>query len=98
MDENEVKQEETINANTTNSIQEKSVNVCGLLSFIFSLIGLFILGYALGAASIVLGIIGIVRFDPKTQKSKWMAIAGLCVGVLDIFGLMVISAILRALM
>ena len=37
MDENEVKQEENVSTNTTSSQEEKKLNICGLLSFIFSL-------------------------------------------------------------
>ena len=82
MDENEVKQEENVNTKTT-SQEEKKLNICGLLSFIFSLVGLLILGLPLGIAAVVLGIIGITKFDPTTQKYKWMAITGTAVGAAD---------------
>ncbi len=82
MDENEVKQEENVNTKTT-SQEEKNLNICGLLSFIFSLVGLLILGLPLGIAAVVLGIIGITKFDPTTQKYKWMAITGTAVGAAD---------------
>ena len=38
----------------------------------------------LGIASIVLGIIGIVKFNAEKQKFKWMGIVGLCVGAVDV--------------
>ncbi len=99
MDENEVKQEENIETNTTNTTSEdKKINVCGLLSFIFSLVGLFIFGFPLGVASIILGIIGIIKFDKEKQKFKWMGIVGLCVGVFDIIGVLLSIAMLVSLL
>ena len=83
MDENEVKQDENLNTNETNS-QEKALNICGLLSFIFSLVGLIIFGLPLGIAALVLGIIGINKFDSEKQKCKWMAITGTAVGAVDV--------------
>ncbi len=87
MDENEVKeveQNENVNTNTATSQEEKKLNTCGLLSFILSLVGLFIIAIPLGIASIILGIVGIVKFDKEKQKCKWMGIAGLCVGAFDV--------------
>lgn len=90
MDENEIKkveQEENVNVNEkVSSLEEKDINVCGLISFIFSIIGFFMFSIPLGITAIVLGIIGIVRFDAKRQKLKWMGIVGLCVGAVDVLG------------
>ena len=79
-----VEQEEA-NVNIENSfLKEKDINVCGLLSFIFSLIGFFVYSIPLGIASIVLGIIGIVKFNAEKQKFKWMGIVGVCIGAVDV--------------
>ena len=95
MDENEVKEvEQNENTNTTSSVGEKKLNICGLLSFIFSLVGLLILGLPLGTAAVVLGIIGIVKFNPETQKAKWMAITGLAVGAVDVVFVLLYTSIL----
>ncbi len=89
MDENEVKEVEQNENVNTSSNEEKNLNVCGLLSFILSLVGLFILGLPLGIAAVVLGIVGIVKFDKEKQKYKWMGIVGLCVGAFDIVGVII---------
>ena len=88
MDENEVKkveQNENINTNT-NSTKKKELNIFGLISFIFSIIGFVIGGIPIGIACVVLGIIGICTFEKSKQKYKWMGIAGLCIGIVDIIG------------
>ena len=79
-------EEETKQNAETNSVQnqEKKVNTCCLLSFIFSLVALFIFGIPLGIAAIVLGIIGIVKFKKDSEKFRWMGIVGLCLGLLDV--------------
>ena len=96
MDENEVKKVENVNENTeANMNEEKSLNICALLSFIFSLVGLLVLPIPLGIAAVALGIVGIVKFDKEKQKYKWMAIAGLCIGAFDIV-FSIISIIISA--
>ncbi len=77
---------EVIKENSTNV--EKNLNICALLSFIFSLVGLFVFGVPLGIAAIILGIIGIVKFDNEKQKFKWMAIVGLVLGAVDIIAIL----------
>lgn len=77
---------EVIKENSTNV--EKNLNICALLSFIFSLVGLFVFGVPLGIAAIILGIIGIVKFDKEKQKFKWMAIVGLVLGVVDVIAIL----------
>ena len=78
--------EETKQNVETNPVQnqEKKVNTCCLLSFIFSLVALFIFGIPLGIAAIVLGIIGIAKFKNDSEKFRWMGIVGLCIGLLDV--------------
>ena len=84
MEENEVKEVKQNEEVNTNPNEEKSLNVCGLLSFIFAIVGLFIIAVPLGIAAIVLGIIGIAKFNSEKQKYKWMGIAGLCIGLFDL--------------
>ena len=79
-------EEETKQNAETNPVQnqEKKVNTCCLLSFIFSLVALFIFGIPLGIAAIVLGIVGIAKFKNDSEKFRWMGIVGLCIGLLDV--------------
>ena len=77
---------EVIKENSTNS--EKQLNICALLSFIFSLVGLFVFGFPLGIAAIILGIIGIVKSNKEKQNFKWMAIVGLVLGSIDIIAIL----------
>ena len=58
------------------------LNVCGLISMIFGIVGLFIFPLWFGIASTVLGIIGIVTAN--NGKGRGMAIAGLVLGVISI--------------
>lgn len=62
----------------------KNVNACGLISFIFSMIGIFMFGLPCGIIATILGIIGIATFKPETQSNRWMAITGLAVGAVEI--------------
>ncbi len=92
--ENVVKEENTtVNENvqtnagsnqTTASSSTKSINVCGLLSFIFSMIGIIMFGLPCGIAATILGIVGLATFKPEKHTSRWMAITGLTVGVVEI--------------
>ncbi len=77
---------EVIKESNTNT--EKKLNICALLSFIFSLVGLFVFGFPLGIAAIILGIIGIVKSNKEKQNFKWMAIVGLVLGSIDIIAIL----------
>lgn len=77
---------EVIKDSNTNT--EKKLNICALLSFIFSLVGLFVYGLPLGIAAIILGIIGIVKSNKEKQNFKWMAIVGLVLGSIDIIAIL----------
>ena len=66
------------------STANKSVNACGLISFIFSMIGIFMFGLPCGIVATILGIIGVANFKPETQTARWMAITGLAVGVVEV--------------
>ena len=80
----EAKVVDNVNNTTTDANSNKEMNVISLLSFIFSLIGLFIFGIPCGIAAVVLGIIGLAKAANKQTTNKWMAIAGLVIGILDI--------------
>lgn len=94
MDENnnkEVKTNEnveTINSSEGNNQTEfnssKTINACGLISFIFSLIGILIYGLICGIVATILGIIGLATFKTEKHTSRWMAITGLTLGVVEI--------------
>ena len=62
----------------------KKLNKCGLVSFIFSLVGIIIAGLPCGIVAIITGIIVISTFKSDVQKGKWMGITGLVIGVLDV--------------
>ena len=76
----------------------KKNNTPALISFILSLVGLLVAGLPCGIAAVITGIIGIVKFNPETEKGKGLAIAGLIVGILDvIFVVMAMGVIFSAL-
>ena len=62
----------------------KKNNGDALASFILSLVGLIIAGIPCGVAAVVTGIVGLTKFNPETQKNKWMAIFGLVLGIIDV--------------
>ena len=91
MEENNVEQRNVENTegmngtnNTQNVNQNKSINICGLLSFIFSMVGILMFGLPCGIIATILGIIGIATFKPEINKAKWMGITGLVVGICEI--------------
>ena len=64
----------------------KKINSLALVSFITSLVGLFwFAGLICGIIAIVSGIVGLARFDEKTESCKWMGIVGIIIGVVDVF-------------
>ena len=68
----------------------KKNNTPALISFILSLVGILVAGIPCGIAAIITGIIGIVKFNPETEKGKGLAIAGLIIGIVDV--IMVVRA------
>lgn len=86
--------EEVKEENTTESVRVSEVeveknktlknNTLGLISFIFSMVGLLIMGLPCGIVAVVTGIISIIKFNNEEEKNKWMGITGLCVGAADI--------------
>ncbi len=79
--------------NQTEDKSQKSVNVCGLLSFVFSIVGIFVYGIICGIIATILGIVGLATFKSEKHTSRWMAITGLVIGVVEvvIMGLYIIS-------
>ena len=84
----ELKEETTQTARISEVVGENNLirknNTAGLISFIFSLIGIFIMGIPCGIVAVITGIVGIATFKKEEEKNKWMAITGLCVGIADI--------------
>ena len=64
--------------------QVQKYNVCAIISFICSLIGLFKYGIFFGIASLVLGIIGVKKCKKDNEKGKWMAVVGIVLGIIEI--------------
>ena len=67
-----------------NSVTDKKSNTCGVISFIFAMIGIIMFGLPCGIVATILGIIGVATFKPETQTNRWMAITGLVVGAVEI--------------
>lgn len=85
------------NDNNVNVV--KKMNVCGLISFIFSLIGIIVAGLPCGIIATITGIVGIATFKKEEQKGRGFAIAGLVIGILDviIMILYIIISVIKAL-
>ena len=81
--------------NTQSGVTTKKVNTSGLISFIFSIVGLFFAGLPCGIVALITGITGLVKFNKETEKFKWMAIVGIVIGVADVV-LVSLNIILQA--
>ena len=66
-----------------NQTTDKKMNICCLLSFIFSMVGILMFGLPCGIVATILGIIGITTFKQEKQTAKWMGVTGLCVGAVE---------------
>ena len=88
-----VKKEE-YTAQTTQNVGQRKQNSMALTSFIVALVGLLVAGLPCGIVAVVLGIVGLVKFDATKEKGKGFAIAGLIVGVIDVVAV-IISTIAR---
>ena len=79
-----VSQENVQTNNVENTAQnqttDKKMNICCLLSFIFSMVGIVMFGLICGITATILGIVGLTTFNEKEQTAKWMGITGLSVG------------------
>ncbi len=84
MQGNETVNTEKQNDNISNNKSGKKLNICALISFIFSLIGIVIAGLPCGIVAAITGIIGLVGFKSETENNRWMAIFGLCAGIIEI--------------
>ena len=73
---------------------DKKNNGLGVASFVLSLVGLIIAGIPCGILAIIFGGISIFKFNPETQKNKWMGIAGLIIGIVDIVSVVLIMPML----
>lgn len=62
----------------------KKFNKVSIVSFIVSIIGIFIAGIPCGIIAIITGIVGLVIFKSETERGKWMAITGLIIGVIEL--------------
>ena len=92
--ESGVKTEE-YTAQTTQNVGTRKQNSMALTSFIISLVGLIVAGLPCGIVAVILGIVGLVKFDATKEKGKGFAIVGLVVGVIDIVAV-VLNIIIQA--
>ena len=74
----------------------KKINTQALISFIASILGLFVAGIPCGIVAIITGITALVKFNKETEKFKWMAIVGLIIGVADV-ALVTIGLIIKGM-
>lgn len=77
---------------------EKKNNGMALTSFILGLVGLFIFGIPCGVCAIIFGGLGMAKFNPETQKNKWMAITGLILGIVDVVGAILVMPMVFEMM
>ncbi|MCI9245737.1 MAG: DUF4190 domain-containing protein [Clostridia bacterium] len=89
-----VKKEE-YTAQTTQNVGQRKQNSMALASFIIALVGLIVAGLPCGIVAIILGIVGLVKFDATKEKGKGFAIAGLVVGVIDVIAV-ILNIIIQA--
>lgn len=73
---------------------ETKLEVLGLLSMIFAIIGLFVAGIPLGLTSIILAAISFGKFarSPGRFKGQGFAIAGMIIGAVAILGALIFIA------
>lgn len=89
-----VKKEE-YTAQTTQNVGQRKQNSMALASFIIALVGLIVAGLPCGIVAVILGIVGLVKFDATKEKGKGFAIAGLVIGVIDVIAV-VLNIIIQA--
>lgn len=86
---------EEYTAQATQNVGTRKQNAMALASFILALVGLIVAGLPCGIVAVILGIIGLVKFDATKEKGKGFAIAGLVVGVIDVIAV-VLNIIIQA--
>lgn len=74
---------------------ESKTNVCGILSLVLGIIGMFIFPLWLGIASFVLGLVGISQV-PKCNSGRGISVAGVVLGAISIVWYFASLAILAA--
>lgn len=77
---------------------ERKNNGMALTSFILGLVGLFICGIPCGICAVIFGGVGMAKFNPETQKNKWMAITGLILGIVDVVGAILVLPLVYKMM
>ena len=60
------------------------INKLGIISLIFSLIGIIKYGIICGFIAVIIGIIALITSKKETQNGKELAILGVAVGATDI--------------
>lgn len=75
-------------ANQQSDWKPRKLEVVGLLSFIFAIVGLFFAGIILGLAAFIMALISLSKFfqRPDEFMGKGFAIAGLIIGIVAIIG------------
>lgn len=76
----------------------KRLEVLGMLSMIFAIVGIFFAGIILGAAAIILAIISISKFSSRPTEfgGRGMAIAGLIIGIVAVAGAIIVLSMMAA--
>ena len=59
----------------------KKNNGLALASFVMGLVCFIVAGIPLGTAAVITGIVALTKFNPETEKNKWMAIVGIILGI-----------------
>lgn len=75
---------------------ESKTNVCGVISLVLGIIGMFILPLWLGIASLILGLVGISQV-PRCNSGKGISIAGAVLGAISLIWYFANLAILAAI-
>jgi len=76
--------EENNGSQVINDNSSKKFNVVGIVSFVFSLVGILVAGLPCGIIATITGIIGLVTFKADKEKGRWMPVAGLVIGIVEI--------------
>ncbi len=85
------------NQNTTDqSPTNKKPHALAILSFLFSIVGLFIAGIPFGLAAVIFGAVSLKKIGlaPDRFKGKGFAIAAIVIGILDIIGALIVISMI----
>ena len=76
----------------------KKNNGLALASFVMGLVCYIIAGIPLGTAAVITGIVALTKFNPETEKNKWMAIVGIILGITGaVIAVMLVPQMLKTL-